>query len=106
LDRASSLLHSPILSLRSPDSALNELDYAAGPDVTCRSAYNTILQAEAYTEKGLYPIAASLSEEALPCVKEIQSGINIARIGKLYTRLKRSPYGDSPDVARLGMKLL
>ena len=106
LDRASSLLHSPIPSLRFPDSALDDLAYAAGPDITCRSAYNTILQAKAYTEKGLYPIAASLSEEALPLVKAIQSGVNIARIASLYIQFKESSYGNSPDVARLGAKLL
>lgn len=105
LDRAASLLHSPIPSLRFPDSALDELTYAAGPDVTCRSAYNNILQAKAYIAKGLYPIAASLAEDTLPLVKSIQSGINIARIASLHTQLRESSYGNSPDVARLGVKL-
>lgn len=105
LDKASSLIHSPQPSLRFPDEALNELTWAAGPDVTCRSAYNTILQARAYIEKGLYPIASTLAEEALPTVKAIQSGVNLARINFIYVQLRGSSYGNSPDVARLGMKL-
>lgn len=99
------MLSSPLSSLRFPDSALDELAYAAGPAITCRSAYNTILQARAYTEKGFYPIAASLAEDTLPLVKSIQSGVNIARIASLHTQLKASSYGNSPDVARLGGKL-
>lgn len=105
LDKAASLLHSPVPSLRFPNSALDELFYAAGPNVACRSAYNNILQAKAYTEKGLYPMAASLAEDALPLVKAIQSEVNIARIASLHTQLRESSYGDSPDVARLGAKL-
>lgn len=106
LDKASALLHSPIPSLRFPNDALDELIYAAGPDVTCRSAYNNILQARAYIEKGWYPVAASLAEDALPVVKSIQSGINLARINSLHLDLAGSSYGNSPDVARLRAKLL
>lgn len=106
LDKASALIHSPIASLRFPNEALDELIYAAGPDVTCRSAYNNILQARAYIEKGWYPVAASLAEDALPMVKSIQSEVNIARINSIHMDLSRSSYGNSPDVARLGAKLL
>jgi transcriptional regulator with XRE-family HTH domain len=106
LDRASALLSSPISSLRFPGEALNELDFAAEKDVTCRSAYSSILQARAYVEKGWYPVAATLAEEALPTVRKIQSGVNLARIQTIYQALSRSPYGDSPDVARLGSKIL
>ena len=71
-----------------------------------RQAYNDILQAQAYMNRGVFPLAASMAEVALGTAKEINSRINIARIATIHAQLKKSSYGNNPDVARLEFLLM
>ncbi len=66
-----------------------------------RQVYCDILQAQSYTNRGIYDEAASLLEFALETAQEVHSEINIARIETIFQQLQQSPYKNSPDVARL-----
>ena len=82
--------------------ATEELKLVNGfPHYPFRQVYYDILQAQAYTNRSMYPKAASLTESALLTAQEVNSEINIARIVKLFQQLQQSPYKDSPDVARI-----
>jgi tetratricopeptide (TPR) repeat protein len=66
-----------------------------------RQVYYDILQAQAYTNRGMYEMVAPLLESALTTALEVNSEASIARIVKLFQQLQKSPYKDSPDVARI-----
>ncbi len=66
-----------------------------------RQVYCDILQAQAYTNRGMYEHAAGLVEFALETALEVNSEVNIVRIRKLFQQLQQSPYKNSPDVARI-----
>ena len=46
-------------------------------------------------------MVAPLLESALTTALEVNSEASIARIVKLFQQLQKSPYKDSPDVARI-----
>jgi hypothetical protein len=107
--RAEAFLGSPLRGLRFPDDALQELDQSVTPTdlgFTRRSARNTMSQAKAYFYKGYYPMATALAADALDVVKNYKSSVNIARLTNLYEDLKESSYGNSSEVAQLGIALL
>ncbi|MBV9688997.1 MAG: hypothetical protein JO202_04715 [Ktedonobacteraceae bacterium] len=82
--------------------AVTELSSAQrNPKLLRRTAYSDILEAQALANQGKFDRAASLLESAIVVVKDIQSAVNAARIGKLYTQLKASTFGNNPEVARL-----
>jgi hypothetical protein len=51
-------------------------------------------------------VAASCTLEALLLAKEIHSTVNIARVVKIHNDLKASDYGNSMEVAELGIELM
>lgn len=71
------------------------------PEQKRRRAYNDILQAQAYANKGNYPMAASLAEAGLIAVKGIKSGINVERVSRIYVQLSESSFRNNSEVARL-----
>jgi hypothetical protein len=76
------------------------------PEQKRRRAYNDILLAQAYANKGNYPMAASLAEAGLIVVKDIQSGVNIGRVSSIYKQLSESSFRNNADVGRLKYLLL
>lgn len=97
-----------LIAVGRPNAALDELALVAvqeKSDLPRRYAYNTLLHARAYTDKGFFPIATSTAIDALDIMQEINSSVNIVRIMKLYEQLNTSSYGNNPEVARLGWKL-
>ncbi len=63
--------------------------------------YYDIVQAQAYTNRGMYETAADLLEFALTTAQEVNSEMNVARIVTIFQQLQKSPYKDSADVARI-----
>jgi hypothetical protein len=82
--------------------ATEELQIIKGfPEYRMRQLYYDILQAQAYTNRGMYEMAAPLLEFALTTALEVNSEVNIARVVKVFRQLQESPYKDSADVARI-----
>jgi tetratricopeptide (TPR) repeat protein len=82
--------------------ATEELQIIKGfPEFRMRQVYYDILQAQAYTNRGMYETAAPLLEFALTTALEVNSEASIARIKTVFRQLQQSPYKDSPDVARI-----
>jgi hypothetical protein len=82
--------------------ATEELQIIKGfPRFRLRQVYYDILQAQAYTNRGMYEMAAPLLEFALTTALEVNSEVNIARVTKVFQQLQQSPYKDSADVARI-----
>jgi transcriptional regulator with XRE-family HTH domain len=101
---------SALLALKRPSVALEFLDSAE--DVLDQSqkrrlAYVNILRAEAYMrlKRPEYDSATILLLDALDVSRAIKSGFNIGRIRRLYKLLSMSSYGNSPQVADLGLQL-
>jgi hypothetical protein len=70
-----------------------------------RDAYNTILQAQAYYNRGKYDFAASYAETGLVVAQTLNSVVNIARVEAIHSQLLQGPYAKSVDVAKLGHQL-
>jgi hypothetical protein len=82
--------------------ANEELNLINGfPDYRLRQVYYDILQAQAYTNRGMYEVATQLLEFALTIAQEVNSVVNIGRIVNIFQQLQQSSYKDSPDVARI-----
>ncbi len=101
---------SALLALKRPAVALEYLDDAEETlDLSQkrRLAYINILRAEAYMrlKRPEYDHAMALLLGALDVSKAIKSGFNIGRIRSLYKLLTMSSYGNSPQVADLGLQL-
>jgi tetratricopeptide (TPR) repeat protein len=95
-----------LIVLQRPDEALDELNMALERSgFKRRNIYRDILLATAALQKGEFLLATTLAEEALVCVKHMRSEVNVQRIARLYSRLKESPYGNEPEVTRLGYLL-
>lgn len=98
---------SALIVLQWNKEAITELSLVKSPATQKRrQAYNDILQAQAYANRGMFPLATSMAEAALVVAKGINSRINIARIAMIHAQFKDSPYGNNPDVARLGYLLM
>ncbi len=97
------------LALSKPDEALSELDVAAGSMVqdahARRLAHLNIYRAKAHIHRNELADATAYALTALTVSSAIQSNIKVSLIFGLYQELKRSTYGHSPDVARLGLLL-
>lgn len=109
LDRAKTLIASPLESLRSPATARKELAHAAqlaSSTLKLRHLSITIRTAESYYVEGAYDMAVASAEAALELIEDVDSKQNLTRLNNLHKRLKESSYGKSTDVALLGTKLL
>jgi tetratricopeptide (TPR) repeat protein len=91
-----------LISIGWNKQASEELKLIDGfPHFPSRQVYYDILQAQAYTNRGLYELATPLLEQSLEVAQCVNSEINIVRIEQLFQQLRQSPYKDSPDVARI-----
>ena len=99
---------STLIDINFPQSALEHLDLLLGKVKSGkrRSAYLSVLLAQAYMKRGLFPVALSCAQEGLSLAKEIHSTVNIARIAKMYDDLRASDYGNTMEVAELGIELM
>jgi tetratricopeptide (TPR) repeat protein len=124
LDRAAAYLASCNLLACYPRDARRELRNALAAAPTPlpkrRYAYNMILQATSSVIEGrghlakkrlasaddCFGEATQKATEALVLVKDIQSQVNVARIEKLCTDLRATPFGkENVDVARLEVEI-
>lgn len=107
LNRASAWLGAPVKLLRSSPHAFDALSLVPADETRKRRyAYSTYLQARGWFEEGELPMAAQVGMDALAVAIEINSQVNIKRIEAIYQDLKSTTYGNSPDVAELGVRLL
>jgi len=109
VDRAAILLGATNKKLRNPNEMLVQLTLArkhTDASYTRRNAFIDIQSAKAYFDRGEYPMATKLASDALLVVGAIESWVNIARISRLYADLKESSYGNSFEVAQLGVELM
>ncbi|MBV9705828.1 MAG: hypothetical protein JO125_00280 [Chloroflexi bacterium] len=109
MDRAVACIKSPVRAARLPEmarQALEDAEKAARFISKRRQANRATFWAKTYFVEELYPIAATLGQEALLIAQEIDSPISVARVEALYRGLRASPYGKHPEVAELGIKLL
>ncbi len=65
-----------------------------------------ITEASAHLEKKWYPTVTQTANEALIQLKTLQSSLNIARLANIHQCLQASDYGNSREVAELGVGLL
>lgn len=108
LDRASALLGSPLRALRYPDDALEYLQLVNGsdhPGLPRRHVLSYVLEARAYIDKTCYPVATEIARTALTTIKDINSGVSIARIERVYQQLKSTSFGNSVEVIQLGIDI-
>ncbi len=108
LDKASALLGSPSRTLRFPDDAIEQIglaDTTAHSGLARRHAFNSILEARAYFDKKYFPIATAIVQNTLFEAVNVRSGVNVARIEALYEALKKTNYGNSPEVTHLGVDI-
>ncbi len=109
LDRASLFMASPLDKLHDLAGTFEALEEAANsihPDMPRLYAYMLITEASAHLEKKWYPTATQTANEALMQLKTLQSSLNIARLATIHQRLQASDYGNSMEVAELGIELL
>jgi tetratricopeptide (TPR) repeat protein len=79
----------------------------SNPQTRRRYVYTDIVEADAYLSRGQIEMAVACAENALDLLDDIQSFIFVTRISNMYNELRRDErYMRSPDVARLGGKLL
>ncbi len=89
--------------------AVNELSNVdrRDPRTRRRYVYTDIVEADAYLAKNQIEMAVACAENALDLLEDMQSFIFIARLSNMYHTLRQDKkYTSSPDVARLGGKLL
>ena len=106
LDRYHLTKASALIAIGMNQDAIDELELVnSGSPYLRRNVYKDILLAQASINKGQYSEGISSAESALDIVLEIDSKVNLTRIMKIYHQLQKSPYKNSPDVARLGYLL-
>lgn len=106
LNRASAWIEAVTGKLRSPSNALDTLaEVPADESRKRRYAYSIYLQACVWFEKCELPMATQLALDTLEVVGPIQSQTSINRLNALYRVLKKTRYGNSPEIAELGAKL-
>jgi len=99
-----------LIALGRPAKALEMLDFAENeinPNLRRRRAYVNILRAEAsisLKKPELY-MATTLLTDAFDTSKTVKSDFNVGYISRLYQDLSNSSYGNSIDVADLGLAL-
>ncbi|GAC1447352.1 MAG: hypothetical protein PVS3B1_30740 [Ktedonobacteraceae bacterium] len=92
-----------------PGSALEELSslLKGNPRKMRRYLTAILVEAEAYVAMGKVDVGVIYAESALTVAKDIISSNHLVNIYNLYSSLvKNEKYKRSPDVARLGAKLL
>lgn len=111
--RAMALVSPAERILHMPDAAedsLTEMLKHSTPELKRFHGYQLIgqnlVQAIIYIDKGYYPIATTLVQEALTIMKQIQSTVHIPTANRIYAQLQASSYGKSTEVAELGLQLL
>lgn len=125
LDRAAAYLASSNLLACYPRDARRELRSALAaaphPIPKRRHAYNMVLEAKSYVIEGrahtqkkrqtladtCYANATKKASEALTIARDIDSPINLSRIGKIYDEVKETLYAmKNVDVASLEVELM
>jgi tetratricopeptide (TPR) repeat protein len=116
LERGEALIGSPLKQFRSPETALSYLPEVYRVDqisnkelfrtIGHRQAHNHILQAEIQIDLGQYPIAVALAEEALTFAVGVQSSVHLRKLVHVCNLLKKSPYGNSIEVAMLEIGIM
>ncbi len=97
-----------LIALKKPKNALKTLDLAEegiDSDQPRRHSHISIFRAKAHICKCDFADATDIAISALGGAKAVQSNIQVTRVLALYKQLKRSPYGNSPAVTRLGLML-
>lgn len=103
LDRAGAFI-----ALHRSQEAQDELDLAErgiGPEQTRRHTYINVLRAQAFADMRELHVAVAVAEGAIGTSKALRSSINIARLVELHHQLADTQYGNSPQIARLGVLL-
>jgi hypothetical protein len=95
LDCAGACMASPIKKMRSPRNAEQYLREATKQDTVngksvnaYRQAYNDLIQAKIYCDRGHYPVAATTAENALVTLKGLQSKVHLNEIAALLAEIK------------------
>ncbi len=94
-----------LLALGAPAAALVELDQAHQttlPTFQTRQLFIAIHQALAHLNLKEYDLATNLALQAALEARRISARRALASLADLHNRLKQSPYGSAPSVARLG----
>jgi hypothetical protein len=102
-------LGSPLRALRFPEKALIEISHAKqlrAPNDRRLLVYTGYLEARAYIERGQPEWALKLAEDTLETVEEMQSAVNLDRLGRVYRLLREYPrYGEQTGVLQFGLRL-
>ncbi|TMC22805.1 MAG: hypothetical protein E6J34_05055 [Chloroflexi bacterium] len=108
LDRAYTYLSYPIWSAHHAKMARVELNKANEKAIhsLSRDTFSATLLAKSYLIEGRYGLATYHVREAMQMVQATASGMNLARLTAIYRALRNSEYGESDDVATLGVDLL
>jgi len=102
LDRYHLTRSASLIAVGRNKDAIKELKLVkAGPEFPRRQVRNAIREAEAHLNLGEYEGVVGLAESGLVIAQKINSEVLVARVEKLYQKLKKSPYKNSTDVARL-----
>jgi tetratricopeptide (TPR) repeat protein len=99
-----------LIALNRPKTALQALDDASeqiDPALRRRRAYITILQAESYMrlKRPQLDTATDLLTDAFGISQSIKSEFIVGHVVRRYNELRKSPYGNSTDVADLGVAI-
>jgi tetratricopeptide (TPR) repeat protein len=114
--RANTLMVAPLKKLRSPDQAAEILDQLEQQDLMdgngekrvnayhqmeCNLAYARI-----YRDQGYYPIVVTLLQDTLDLTQQVNSQVHLRSISNIYDDLKASNYGESVEMAMLGVAIM
>jgi tetratricopeptide (TPR) repeat protein len=107
--RALVYLESPLRAFHSPEKALIEIAYAkqlSAPTAKRSLVYTNYVEARAYIDRGQPEWALKLAEDTLERVEEMQSAVNLDRLGQVYRLLREHPtYGGQTEVSQFGLRL-
>jgi tetratricopeptide (TPR) repeat protein len=108
LDRSTAYLAYATHAHGCAKTAREELDHAARKAINSRvrNASSASRLARSYMIEGKYEMTVAYTESALSTLQGKGSALNLTRLAAIYHELRRSPYGKSTDVARLGISLL
>jgi hypothetical protein len=98
-----------LLALNWPKSALSELNNVTRGNARKRRRYLTkdLIEARAYINSGKIEVGVAYAEDSLETAQEVNSCEHLTTIVNIYEELRENRlYRTSPDVARLGVKLL
>ncbi|HXR66135.1 MAG TPA: hypothetical protein VN729_09430 [Ktedonobacteraceae bacterium] len=86
---------------------LDDAEEKLQPAQRLKLAFVNIARADAYMklQRPQHDMALYVLNDAFSASKTIQSDFNIGHVRSLYSKLAKSPYGTSPDVADLGLAL-